>query len=325
MVEIIAKLFIFRKKIEKLDVSCSRNIQIIATMRHEMDILSSHRASFKAVEAENAELKSKLDLMLSIESVLTASQSEIDEIMKQKLTAKDLSVMVGTLRRELTNNEARKHELKKQLQMIKNDLRAEQDERRKLQERLNFYESENHEMKNRLKRLENKIESCDVIESNDVDSPEPSKRPRLALKYLNDINTPSPLTQDELNHGVEQVKASDSPYLKVRSSSIALTSLLKRPMQIRDAYSSQNSTAAKSKKNDGLSGLSIFKKPRALMSGAISTLNSESIVYNGIGGTTRVLQSDLKKTDSIKSSLWSSSSKPLNSKKKKLSPSALGK
>lgn len=159
-----------------------------------MDILSSHRANLKTVETENAELKSKLDLMLSIESVLTASQSEVDEILKQKLTAKDLSVMVGTLRRELKSNEARKHELKKQLQMIKNDLRAEQEERRKLQDKFSFYESENHELKNRLRRLESRDESCDVIESSDIESPEPAKRPRLALKYLNELNTPSPLS-----------------------------------------------------------------------------------------------------------------------------------
>lgn len=308
-----------------------------------MDILSSHRASLKAVKTENTELKSKLDLMLSIESVLTASQSEVDEILKQKLDSKDLSVMVGTLRRELKSNETRKNELKKQLQMIKNDLRAEQEERRKLQDKLSFYESENHELKNRLRRIESRDESCDVIGSSDVESPEPAKRPRLALKYLSELNTPSPLSQvsltifchdsvitlplfqEEFRNRVVQVKASDSPYLKVKSSSIALASLLKRPMQIRDAFNSQTNGLTKSKSNDMNSGLSIFKKPRTAMPGAISALKSENIVYNGIGGTTKVLQSDLKKTNSV-DSFWASSSKPSNAnKKKKLSPTALNK
>lgn len=171
-------------------------------MRHEMDILSSHRASIKAIEQENAELKSKLNLLLSIESVLTASQQEVDEILKQKLNPKDLAVMVGTLRRELNSNETRKSELRKQMNAIKNDLRAEQELRRKYQDKVSFYESENHTLKNQLRRLERdeKLETSelDIVESSDIESPEPAKRPRLAQKFLNDLNTPSPMSQVRL-------------------------------------------------------------------------------------------------------------------------------
>jgi chromosome segregation ATPase len=167
-------------------------------MRHEMDILSSHRASLKAIENENVDLKSRLDLMQSIESVLSASQKEVDEILKQKMNAEDLAVMVGTLRRELSNNETRKNELRKQLNSIKNDLRAEQEERKKLQEKLAAYESRNHALMVRLRRFE-KTENFDVKESSsDIDSPEPSKRPRLALKHLEGLNTPSPLSNVSL-------------------------------------------------------------------------------------------------------------------------------
>lgn len=183
----------FRKRIEKLEASASRNTQIIATMRHEMDILSSQRASLKAIENENIELKSRLDLMQSIESVLSASQKEVDEILKQNMNSKDLSVMVGTLRRELNNNEIRKNEFRKQLQSIKNDLRLEQEERKRLRDKLSSYESKNHALIHRLKRFE-KTESQDFVESNE-DSPEPAKRPRLVLKHLGDLNnTPSPLS-----------------------------------------------------------------------------------------------------------------------------------
>lgn len=189
----------FRKKIEKLDSSVARNNQIIATMRHEMDILSSHRSSIKAIEQENQELKSKLELMVSIESVLTASQSEVDEILKQNLGVRDLSVMVGTLRRELNSNEIRKNDLRKQLDMIKNDLRLERQERRKVEEKLSTLDSENHSLRNRLRKTvtteSDAHNTFEVIESSDIDSPEPAKRPRLAVRYMNELNTPSPLTQ----------------------------------------------------------------------------------------------------------------------------------
>lgn len=170
-----------------------------------MDILSSHRSSIKAIEHENVELKSKLDLMVSIESVLTASQAEVDEILKQNLGVRELSVMVGTLRRELNSNEIRKNELRKQLDMIKNDLRLERQERRKLEEKLSSLDSENFKIRNHLRKvLKNEldtpeifdvVESSVIMESSDVDSPEPAKRPRLAMKHINELNTPSPLTQ----------------------------------------------------------------------------------------------------------------------------------
>lgn len=163
-----------------------------------MDILASHRANIKAIEAENAELKAKLELMTSIESVLTASQAEVDEILKHNLNARDLAVMVGTLRRELNSNEVRKNDLRKQLQMIKNDFRKSQDERRDLQDKLSSLESENHRLLSRVRHLEKKdIASSDseVIDSSIIESPDNAKRPRLALILSNELNTPSPLTQ----------------------------------------------------------------------------------------------------------------------------------
>lgn len=95
-------------------------------------------------------------------------------------------------------------------------------------------------------------------------------------------------------------------------------------MQVRDAFKSQSVALSQPESSKAISGLSIFKKPRAAMTGSISSLKS-STVYDGIGGTTKVLQSDLKKTNSI-DSFWSASSKPSNAnKKKKLSPTALSK
>lgn len=129
--------------------------------------------------------------MQSIESVLSASQREVEEVLKQKLTAHELSVMVGALRRELNNNETRKSELRKQMQLIKNDLRYEQEERKKIEEQLSSYESKNHALQLKLQRFE----KSETVESSDVDSPEPAKRPRLVLKRLVDVNTPSPLSK----------------------------------------------------------------------------------------------------------------------------------
>jgi chromosome segregation ATPase len=230
--------------------------------------------------------------MQSVESVLSASQKEVDEVLKQNLSAKDLSVMVGTLRRELHANEIRKHELRKQLQSFKNDLRMEQEEKRKLQEKLSFYESENHTLKNRMRKIDE--EPVDL-----TDTPE-LKKPRLALLKIDDQNTPSPLSRSDFEGRIKQIEESQSPYLKVKASSIGLA-MLKKPLAVKDKQSLPKS-------------LSIFQKPRVNFD---NVKKSDNLVFNGVGGTSKVLQSDLvlkPPTLSLK--------KPL---KRNLSASALGK
>ena len=68
--------------------------------------------------------------MQVVESVLNATQKEADEIMRQNLDVKSLSVMVGALKRELCGNDLRKQDLKKQVQLIQRDLRQETEKRK---------------------------------------------------------------------------------------------------------------------------------------------------------------------------------------------------
>lgn len=261
------------KKIKKLEANVAQSNQIIATMRHEIDLLSTSRASYKVLENENAELKLKLEHMQAVEAVISASQREIDEVLRQKLSNKDLSMMVGTLRRELSNNEQRKNELRKQNQMLKNDLRMEQEEKRQISEKISFLESENH----RLSRVRKVVKREEGTET-----PEFIKRPRLALNLLDDQNTPSPLSRSDFEGRIKQIQESDSPYLKIKSSSLALTSTLKPQIMMHKEKSTTS----------GTSKLSIFQKPRVLDNEA-ATKRTDNLIYNGIGGTSKVLQSDL--------------------------------
>lgn len=120
------------------------------------------------------------------------------------------------------------------------------------------------------------------------------------------------LFQEEFQSRVAQVRESDSPYLKVKSSSIALACVLKKPMAMKQAHAS----SAFAKPKDGISKMSIFTKPRLAVP---SQLTSENLVYNGIGGTTKVLQSDLKKSNPIDD--FPHMSKPvIVVRKKKLAP-----
>lgn len=115
------------------------------------------------------------------------------------------------------------------------------------------------------------------------------------------------------------MKSSDSPYLKVKASSIALASVLQKPMQMRDQMK-----LVKSKSSEALTQLSIFKKPRVDLIGSIPSMKSD-IVYNGVGGTSKVLQSDLKESNSFGLSLPSTSKSTNIFKKRNISAAALRK
>lgn len=65
-----------------------------------------------------------------IQTVLNATQKEADEILKQNLDVKSMSVIIGALKRELCGNDIRKQELKKQLQLVQRDFRQECEKRK---------------------------------------------------------------------------------------------------------------------------------------------------------------------------------------------------
>lgn len=301
--KLVESLAIKEKRIKKLNENVAQSNQIIATMRHEIDLLSTNRASYKGLEAENAELKVKLDQMQAVETVISASQREIDEVLRQNFSNKELSMMVGTLRRELSNNEQRKNELRKQNQMLKNDLRMEQEEKRKISEKISFLESENHRLVNRIRKVDNREDA--------TETPEHIKKPRLALNMLDDQNTPSPLSRSDFEGRIKKIQESDSPYFKVKSSSLALTSALKPQILMSKEKSSTSSTTSK---------LSIFQKPRVL-DNEISAKRTDNLIYNGMGGTSKILQSDLVEKPSL--SILNAKSK--FSFRKNLSASALNK
>lgn len=116
------------------------------------------------------------------------------------------------------------------------------------------------------------------------------------------------------------VKSSDSPYLPVKSSSIALASVLKKPLQMKE----HSGLLARSKSSETLAALSIFRKPGIAASGKPS-LKSENVVYNGIGGASKVLQSDLRNPSDEPSWLTAKKTPNVVKKKKKLSALALDK
>lgn len=187
-----------QKDCKKKKISSAQKDEAISIMTHQIDLLNGHKEKTKVLESENKSLNQKVNLMQSVESILTSCQKDVDDILKQQLSVKDLSTMVGALKRELNSNELRKNELRKQLQNVKNDLKAEQDMRKRLLEKVNYYESENHRLSYKCEKL-TKTDVKDVITTDDAfdgqtGTPDGIKKSRFAMHNLDGCqNTPSPL------------------------------------------------------------------------------------------------------------------------------------
>lgn len=196
--KILIETIATQKRHKVLKMVYEQKDQAISVMSHQIDLLKGESKKNKDLKAENESLHQKLKLMQSVESILTASQKDVEDIISENLSTQSLSTMVGALKRELNNNELRKNELRKQLMNVKNDLRAEQDARRNLIEKCNYYESENHRLSNKCEKF-TKTDDKDVIVIEDTfegqtGTPDGIKKSRFAMHNLDGCqNTPSPL------------------------------------------------------------------------------------------------------------------------------------
>lgn len=107
-----------------------RDKEINKSLQHQIEILRIQERRFATLESENTALMRKINEMQVIETVLTASQKEVDEMLKLNNDSRTLSVMVAALKRELSGNELRKQEIKKQLQRAQSELRMEIERRK---------------------------------------------------------------------------------------------------------------------------------------------------------------------------------------------------
>jgi hypothetical protein len=202
---------------------------MVAQMKHEISIYSTRNSQYKHLEAENNELKTKIKNLNSVECILLASQEDIEDVIKRQYSTQELYTMVGALKRELYQNELKRNDLKKHLNLIKNDLKAERNEKNRLLEKLSDIESRVNETEN-LSVLK--------LPKKDEDNITPSNVKKR--KILNEEKSPEPAP-------------SNSPYFSVvRTGSSLLSTALKTPLGLK-----QDPIRTKTQ---GLSKLSIFNK-----------------------------------------------------------------
>lgn len=216
----------------------TKNDFLLKINSQELNVLKYTKQKLKDTEDLVKTLQDKLDLMAKVEGVIKSTVADVELLLSGDKDPKTLAIMVTALKRELKASEGRKNEVKKILKSTQDDVRREQEVKRNLQDSLSQIESDNFRMTEEIREKDRLIEKLQSGCSSSITSPTSSLTPlhkgkKSSLEMDWTFNTPSPTT---LSEKVKQIQDSDSPYLKIKSSSIGLTPILQRmrPISKRD-------------------------------------------------------------------------------------------
>uniref|UniRef100_A0A336KCN0 CSON007042 protein n=1 Tax=Culicoides sonorensis TaxID=179676 RepID=A0A336KCN0_CULSO len=278
------------KTVSRLEDSLKTTEALLYSHREEIKMLRNENAHVNLLQKENKELKQKLDIMKTVEDVISATAHEVEEIIKSESDPRVLGVLVASLKRELKHSNANKALLMKSMKLTQSDYRRELDARKKLEEKCTALESENYKLEQDLARYK---------DGNITLSP--TSRP--SLKDLQNTLTESPESGLKKKDDTK-LTSSDSPYLNLKASNVGLTPLLNR----RKADSLSQS---ENKKRDGDSlaeQFTIFKKPRlTIKNTTLKPSLSSNMAFNGFGGSSKKEDSDFPTPISSSNVLTSSS------------------
>lgn len=268
------------KTISALEKKVEQKNFLILSFNEQMNILKCENKLVDQLRKENKDLKSQIELMGSVEAVLTSTTSDVEKMLQEDNNNKTLCVWVVALKRELRISESKKTDMRNALKVVQHDLRKEREAKSKLEERIVLLESENYSLSDQVKRFEQQKENPKTARSvEDLSQICPLQQTKK-IRLLDSTNTPSP----SLSEKVRRIEESDSPYLSIKQSCVGLAPLLKLGNKHKKTELNEDGACMLSKSSSDLSDkYSIFKKPRLQVQS--NTATSSNLVFNGMGGS----------------------------------------
>ncbi|XP_059615067.1 E3 ubiquitin-protein ligase TRAIP [Phlebotomus argentipes] len=220
-----------------------RNFQ--TEMKKIKDELLEHQGIKKELDA----LKNRVDLVSSIEVLLDSNHSNVQQLLAKRPSMDTLAYMVSNLKRDLIKVVSSRNDLKTTLIQTKNILKEEKQRREQLQDQLSVVESEKYELERQIRKRQRENDEDEI----------PEKRKPNANSSNSSVSS-------------LEIDNSDSPYLRVQSSAVGLTPILKKPSQF-------NATDLP----PDLKKLSIFQQFRPQVQSK-NNIPSGTYVSDGMGG-----------------------------------------
>nr|CAD7427843.1 unnamed protein product [Timema monikensis] len=268
-----------RDEYKSIESKCSSLEMSLSALKEQMRFMKQQCSEAEEARTETRRLRAHLETLTNVETIVKGTVSEVEEVLNNGSDCpKTLATYVSVLKRELQAVSDKRRRLREELRVaqserihLRNELAGHATALKRLEEDLDHSEAEKRSLRKKVTELEQAILS-------------PTASGQSALRRLV-AESPAPprLTdpRDDQNADTPRVlpKAKtldDSPYLNIKSSSVGLTPL--RP--------TQNSNLRAPARPGGYS---IFKKARlTTASSNVATEARPDLAFDGMGGRSKL-------------------------------------
>ncbi|CAK1593676.1 unnamed protein product [Parnassius mnemosyne] len=288
------------KKNEELLRMCEKKIVVrdsaVAALKEQLEYVKIQNRETQRLKEENESLKKNIQTMNGLQKVLNATTDEVEMMLQGYSDVKTVATFATALKRALRESESKKAETRDRLQAVKQQLAAEKNTVADLQAKLRSAEEQIAQYR-REKSQDNKRNAVEAFDGNTTIAEE------TAVK-LQRIDPPETKAECASNMSfttlVNSIETSDSPYLRLKQSNLALAALQQRhPVNVPDKslkpseFAILNSAQTSLfKKSDNLCNkanahkLSIFhkKEPAKVDFEMFEQVSDLDVSYDGLGG-----------------------------------------
>lgn len=120
----------YARTVMALEKSVKTTEALLYAQKEEIKLLRTENTHVHQLQSENKELKQKVEVMKTVEDVLSATTAEVEEIIKSESDPRVLGVLVASLKRELKHSNTKKAMLLQSMKLTQSDHRRELDSRK---------------------------------------------------------------------------------------------------------------------------------------------------------------------------------------------------
>nr|CAD7464204.1 unnamed protein product [Timema tahoe] len=269
-----------RDEYKNIESKCSSLEMSVSALKEQMRFMRQQCSEAEEARIEARRLRAHLETLTNVETIVKGTVSEVEDVLNNGSDSpRTLATYVSVLKRELQAVSDKRKRLREELKVaqsershLRNELAGHAAAVKRLEEDLDHSEAEKRSLRKKVTELEQAVlsptaSSQSALRRLVAESPAP---PRLTdPRDDQNVNTPCVLPKTKT--------LDDSPYLNIKSSSVGLTPL--RP--------TQNSNLLRAPARPG--GYSIFKKAR--LTTASSNLATEAhpdLAFDGMGGRSKL-------------------------------------
>ncbi|XP_053664774.1 E3 ubiquitin-protein ligase TRAIP [Anopheles marshallii] len=233
-------------------------------LRHEMDMMRGDRKTLIKVQEELESMRTKLQLYMVVKQALDDTVQEVEQMLNNNTSREAAITLAVALKRELQAQEMKRKKQSDRITHLQNNLIECRRKIKTLEDNLSTCDSEIFRLEQLL--MQQAKETCTNTSSESFGSPDeivpntPDQRPTAGRKRpITDLNKSTPLSEK-----VRKIMDSNSPYLRVKTSSIGLAPLMRGGLSANPQMILPSVTGTEKPKQSGSSSAkySIFSKKR---------------------------------------------------------------